>query len=149
MKCIWKILYILSLLMCLTACGEKNNSTNSGSNNGINISGKSDIQPSYIVEMFFDAFEKGDYEIMKTYCTEECIDTYFHDGDVFGMIWAKVIKIGEEPEILKENECRIFVDVEMETAKTSALYGESETSFYVVLNKMDDGSWVINSFVTG
>lgn len=149
MKHIRVFVCILSLFICLSACGEQNNSTSCGSNSGANILEKSDAQPLDIAEMFFDAFEKGDYALMKTYCTKECIDYYFHDGDVFGMVWCKAVKLEEEQGTLNENECIIEVDVEMETAKTSALYGESETSFYVVLNKTDDGSWAINSFVTG
>lgn len=149
MKRIGVIVCILSLFMCLCACGEQNNRTSSGSNSGANISEKSDAQPLDITEMFFDAFAKSDYTLMKTYCTKECIDSYFHDGDVFGMVWCKAVKLEEEQETSNENECRIAVDVEMETAKTSALYGESETSFYVVLNKTNDGSWAIHRFVTG
>lgn len=132
MKRVGVILCILSLFIFLSACSEQ----------------KSETQPVEIAEMFFGAFEKADYELMKTYSTQECIDTFFHDGDVFGMVWCKVVKM-EEPEILSEDECRIFVDVEMETAETSALYGETETSFYIVLNKTNNGSWAVHSFTTG
>jgi hypothetical protein len=37
----------------------------------------------------------------------------------------------------------------METAITSALYPETETSFYVVLKEQSDESWLIDSFVAG
>lgn len=141
---IWIIICLLSLCICLNACGEQNNSSG-----GADVSEKSNGQPLEVAEMFFDAFETSDYALMKTYCTEECIDTYFHDGDVNGMVWAKAVKLAEEPEILNENECGVFADVEMETAKTSALYGESETSFYVILKKTDNGSWEISRFATG
>lgn len=103
-----------------------------------------------VVEDFFSAFEKSDYVSMKTYCTKECIDTCFHDGDVIGMVWAKTPQIAEKPEFANENEYKIFVTVEMEPAKNSALYGSgSNTSFYVALKKTDSGSWLIDSFVTG
>ncbi len=106
-------------------------------------------EPTEIVETFFSAFEKANYESMETFCTEECVDKYFHEDDVFGMVWARATKIGEMQNNLNENECGIFVNVEMETAKTSALYPETETSFYVVLKKQNDKSWLIDSFVTG
>lgn len=148
MKRIRMIVCILSFFICLSACGEQNHSASYGSNNSANISETSHAQPLEITEKFFDAFEQGDYALMKTYCTKECIDSYFQEGSVSGMIWCRAVKL-EEQESSIENESIIAVDVEMETAKTSVLYGESETSFYVVLNKTDDGSWAINKFPTG
>lgn len=103
-----------------------------------------------VVEDFFSAFEKSDYEHMKTYCTKECIDTSFHEGDAFGMVWAKTPQIAEKPGFANENEYKIFVTVEMEPSKNSALYaGGSITAFYVALKKTDSGSWLIDSFATG
>ena len=101
------------------------------------------------MENFFSAFEKADYESMQTFCTEECVDRYFHEGDVFGMVWAKATEIGDIEYRQNNKECGIFVTVEMETAITSALYPETETSFYVVLKVQSDESWLIDSFVAG
>lgn len=106
-------------------------------------------EPTEVVENFFSAFEKANYESMETFCTKACVDRYFHEGDVFGMVWAKTTEIGEILDNPNEKECGIFVDVEMETAKTSALYPETETSFYVVLKNQSDETWLIDSFVTG
>jgi hypothetical protein len=135
--------------MGLAACKVKNDSADVGDNNNVSNSEVAVAEPVDIIESFFTAFEKADYESMKLYCTEKCINTYFHSDDVFGMIWAKAAQIAKEPESLNENECRIFVDVEMETAKTSALYGESETSFYVTMKRTDNNLWLIDTFVTG
>ncbi|MEG2138998.1 MAG: hypothetical protein RRY64_10110, partial [Oscillospiraceae bacterium] len=77
-----------------------------------------------------------------------CIEYYFHDGDVDGMVWAKLTESGEE-RIVDDHMINLFVTVEMETAKTSALYPETETSFYVELIQNDTGSWLINGFPTG
>ncbi len=104
--------------------------------------------PTDVTESFFSAFESSDYAAMEAYCTEKCIEYYFHDGDVNGMVWAELTEIGEE-EIADDHIIDIFVTVEMETAKTSALYPETETSFYVELIQNDDGSWLINGFHTG
>ncbi|MEG2000594.1 MAG: hypothetical protein RR053_04275 [Evtepia sp.] len=104
--------------------------------------------PSDVTERFFSAFESSDYATMKTYCTENYIEYYFHDGDVDGMIWAKLTEIGEA-KIVDDHSINLFVRVEMETAKTSALYPETETSLYVALIQNDNGSWLINGFPTG
>lgn len=104
--------------------------------------------PTDVTKKFFSAFESSDYTTMKAYCTEKCVEYYFHDGDVDGMVWAKLIESGEE-EIVDDHIINIFVTVEMETAKTSALYPETETSFYVELIQNDTGAWLINGFPTG
>jgi hypothetical protein len=141
----------LTLFICLTliACNNSSNSSEAGGNDNIYTPGETIMEPIEVVENFFYAFEKADYESMQTSCSQECINIYFHDGDVFGMVWAKVTKVEETTENLKEDEIRVFVDVEMKTAETSALYGETETSFYVVLKKQSDGSWLVDKFVTG
>lgn len=105
------------------------------------------VKPMDMVEDFFRAFEISDYKTMKKYCTESCIETYFHEGNVDGMVWAKLAEPAKE-EIVDDYVRRIFVTVEMETAETSALYPETETSFYVEFICSDD-FWLINGFPTG
>lgn len=129
---------LICLCVCLSACN------NAESNSDI-----LKLSPSDITKQFFSAFETADYETMKSYCTEACIEAYFHDGNVFGMIWAKAISIEESPVALEDGKYNIFVDVEMETAKTSALYPATETSFYVVLEQLENGSFLIDGFTTG
>ncbi|MEG2687422.1 MAG: hypothetical protein RR954_09955 [Christensenellaceae bacterium] len=132
----WKILSLIvtiCMVVSLTACKDKENRSNT---------------PADVTECFFSAFESSDYAAMKTYCTENCIEYYFHDGDVNGMVWAKLTESGEE-RIVDDHMINLFVTVEMETAKTSALYPETETSFYVELIQNDTGSWLINGFPTG
>ena len=51
-------------------------------------------------------------------------------------------------EIADDYVTRIFVTVEMETAKTSTLYPATETSFYVEFI-YSEGLWLINAFPTG
>ena len=100
---------------------------------------------------FFTAFENSDYEAMKSYCTKECIDSYFHENDVDGMKWAKATKIEDvyDENTIQADMYAFYVNVEMETSKNSALYGEKQTSFYVLLRQDEAGSWKINSFMTG
>ena len=104
------------------------------------------LNPTEITENFFASFEESDYQKMKLYCTEKCKKSFFHNGDVDGMAWAKLTEIGEEK--IDKNTCSIYVSVEMETVKRSALYPETSTSFFVVLIKDDNGSWLIDDFPT-
>lgn len=105
-----------------------------------------ETSPEGTVQAFFTAFETADYQSMQDYCTEDCVDTYFHDGDVFGMVWAKAENI--QKQTIEEGE-GFLVDVQMETAPTSALYPETETSFYVWLTQNAAGDWLVDSFTTG
>ncbi len=111
--------------------------------------GKADSQnPVDVANLFFSAFEAADYASMKKYCTDSCVEQYFHSDDVNGMVWAKVQEIGEET-ILENGTAYIFVTVEMETSQNSALYPETETSFYLEFQKAEDGKLLIHSFPTG
>lgn len=143
MKNIKKILIVLISLAVIISVSACNNSESDS-----NIS---QLSPADITEEFFSAFESSDYETMKSYCTESCIEDYFHGDDVFGMIWAKAVNIEKEPVVSEDhkNKVFVFVSVEMETAKTSALYPGSETSFYVVLEEIEEDSFLIDGFVTG
>lgn len=132
------LLMSLVLIVSLSAC-----------NNSENDSDISELSPVEITEQFFSAFETSDYETMKLYCTESCIENYFHGDNVFGMISAKAINIEKDPVVSEDDKYNILVNVEMETAETSSLYPNTETSFYVVLEKLENGSFLIDSFVTG
>ncbi len=116
------------LLMLLTACQK--------------VEG-----PAQVTQAFFTAFEEADYETMKTYCTKDCVETYFHAGDVDGMVWARLVELGEE-ELWDDTLVGLPVTVEMETTMTSVLYPETETSFYVELLR-EEGGWKIQAFPTG
>lgn len=126
------IAFVLCITFILIACQDAENDA---------------VKPMDIVEEFFQAFEVSDYEMMKRYCTESCIETYFHEGNVDGMVWAKLAEPAKE-EIVDDHVTRIFVAVEMETAETSALYPEMETAFYVEFI-YSDGVWLIDAFPTG
>ncbi len=126
-----KVLFIMILILTLCACGNSNKQSSED-----------------ITIKFFDAFETSNYELMKLYCTSDCIEKYFHDNDVNGMVWAKIRDMGQE-----ENEDNgfsyVFVTVDMKTSEISALYPDTETSFYVELQKQENGELLINSFPTG
>ena len=106
------------------------------------------LTPTEVTKNFFSAFASSDYEAMKSFCTDSCVQAYFHDGDVNGMVWAKLIETGKE-KIADDRIVHILATVEMETAPVSALYPETETSFYVELLRDENDAWRINSFFTG
>lgn len=141
MKSIKKIFILLMSLVVILSVSACNNSKSD--------SDISELSPAEITEQFFSAFESSDYETMKSYCTESCIEDYFHGDNVFGMIWAKAINIEKDPEVSEDGKYNIFVNVEMETAETSALYPGTETSFYVVLEEIEEDYFLIDGFVTG
>lgn len=140
----------LLLIMCLAfGVYKKNIDHNSFESNNTQLEDTL-ISPIEIVENFFNDFENADYEGMKTLCTPDCINIYFHDGDVFGMVWAKATSIGGEIRVSSETEYSVFVDVEMKPSEISTYSPkETGTSFYVVLKKQDDGRWLIDKFTTG
>lgn len=141
MRNIKKVLIVLISLVVILNVSACNNSEID--------SDISQLSESDITKQFFSAFESSDYETMKLYCTESCVEEYFHDDNVFGMIWAKAINIGKDPVVSNNGKYNILVDVEMETAETSALYPDTETSFYLVLEKLENSSFLIDGFVTG
>lgn len=71
------------------------------------------------------------------------------------MRWAraKEIKLVENPVFLGDTSAGTTlvygIPVEMETAKTSALYPSTETFFFVVLVKSEDGVWRVDRYTTG
>jgi len=107
--------------------------------------------PEEVVHVFFQAFENADYEGMKPYCTQECIDTIFNPDDLLGMKWAKAISIeASSADITEDNETAVFVSIEMEIVSADhALYGSDQTSFFVILSRDEEGTWLIDRFVTG
>lgn len=107
-----------------------------------------------VVTDFFTHFKECDYESMKTFCTQSCTAKYFHDKDVWGLISATPTSIGNEIRALSEVEYTIFIDANIEPLDPSLYTSEVNpevitTSFYLVLQKQDNGSWLIDRFTNG
>lgn len=108
-----------------------------------------------VIQKYFDAFGNADYESMKALATEYHNKNLVHDGDVWGMKWARIkeMELVEPPGFLRlkspESTLVYFVSVEMETVKTSAQYPSTRTSFYVTLVKDAGGNWRIDKYSTG
>lgn len=104
------------------------------------------------VRVFFSCFNQQDFEAMKNYCTQNCIDNFFGSGYVFGMTKAGVNSISFEPNerLQAENKIAVLVDVYMTPHEGSVfLPDQTETSFYLILKKQNDGSYLIDEFATG
>ena len=99
------------------------------------------------LDKFFEAFAESDYEAMKAFCTESCIEDYFHDGDVNGMIRANITET--ENARFKEGRFYYLVTVEIEASEDSELAGETTATFYVILVQDEEENWFINKFVFG
>ncbi len=108
-----------------------------------------------VVQKYFDSFAKADYKTMSTLATENHNKNLIHDGDVWGMKWAKAkeIKLIDDPKFLGidnlESTMVFGISVDMETAKTSAQYPSTQTFLYVVLVKGEDGIWRVDNYTTG
>jgi len=108
-----------------------------------------------VVQKYFVAFENADYKSMSALATDRHNKNIIHDGDVWGMKWAKAkeIKFIDDPKFLGidnlESTIVFGISVDMETAKTSAQYPSTQTFFYVVLVKGEDGIWRVDNYTTG
>lgn len=108
-----------------------------------------------VIEKYFLAFEKEDYESMKALSTDKHNREVVHEGDVWGMKWAKAVKIQQltNTRFLQlgdpESTMVFGVDVKMETAKTSSQYPATETFFFVILVKDSNGTWRVDGYTTG
>lgn len=105
--------------------------------------------PSYTVQGFFGAFETGDFEQMKAYCTENFVDQFFGDGYCFGMTTATLTDMSVDPmEYAKSsNDFQILAHVDM-TPHEDAVFGTDQTalSFRVSLLRQPDGRYLIDAF---
>lgn len=100
-----------------------------------------------VVQGYFDAFEKMDYETMKTLGTKYHNENFVHDGDVWGMKWAKIKEIDGLRQVVETFNLGVLV--ECETVKTSAQY-PTEQSFFFLNIVFDEQmkKWLINTYST-
>lgn len=111
--------------------------------------------PEYTVDQFFYLFSNGDFENIKRYCTQNCIDNFFRDNSVFGMKKATLQSISKDADDLRKRDFFIvgewaaLVNVTMTPAENSVFDpNQTETSFYLIL-KQQNGRYLIDEFATG
>lgn len=108
--------------------------------------------PTGTAELFFKSFNKSNFEEMKKYCTQSCVDTFFGNGFVFGMKKASVTSMGisQEEYLKSSNDFNIMVSVNMTPDENSVFEpSQTSTSFYICLIRQPDGRYLINRFATG
>ena len=109
-------------------------------------------QPVSVIKEFFKAFSSSDFETMKQYCTDSCVNGFFGDGYVFGMTRASIkdIEIDEREYAKSSNDFNVLVTVDM-TRYEGSVYpeGQTEAAFYLILMRQPDGTYKIDEFATG
>lgn len=115
-KCAIIIFCILSLCSLFVACSDFNNS-------GFETELVKDCLNSY-----FSYYEKGDFDNMKQYCTNNFVDEYFHEKDVFGNASAKLIDFEEIKYDYETNQYIAILYVECVPVLNSALYDKNNPS---------------------
>ena len=92
---------------------------------------------------------------LEKYCTEECVQTFFHPDNVNGIEKAELVTMDINPlEYAKSsNDFNVLVTVRFTAAKDSVFYDGTNnpqtTSFYIHLLRQADGNYLINDFFTG
>lgn len=109
--------------------------------------------PIRTVELFFKAFYNQDFEKMKRYCTQSCVDNFFGDDYVFGMKKAMPLSIATVDNLagkgFTDGEWIAQPKVKMIPAENSVFDpNQTETSFYLIL-KQQNGRYLIDEFATG
>lgn len=109
---------------------------------------------SAVVNDFFKAFEVSDFRSMEDFCTPECVKNYFRFTDqpnsmlanVFDMSWARCTELRVPVSNGTGGDTRtIGVSVVCERPPHSSLLG-GERRFWVLLEKQQDGTYLIDSF---
>lgn len=109
-------------------------------------------RPETTTGLFFNAFSSSDFDKMKDYCTQSCVEGFFGAEHVFGMKQAKVadMQISDAEYAKSSNDFNIFVTVDMTPHESSVFDpAQTSTSFYVCLLRQPDGRYLINEFATG
>ncbi len=118
----------------------------------VKISQYNNTTPEYTIDQFFYLFGDGDFDNMKKYCTQSCIDAFFKNDSVFGMKKASLTELNIDPKeyAKSSNGFNAFVTVDMTPHELSVFDpGQTSTSFYVILERQSDGRYLINNFATG
>lgn len=109
--------------------------------------------PFRTTELFFAAFYQQDFEKMKRYCTQNCVDNFFGDDYVFGMKKATPLSIGTVDHLAEKGftngEWIAQPEVKLIPAENSVFDpNQTKTSFYMIL-KQQNGRYLIDEFATG
>lgn len=108
--------------------------------------------PTRTAELFFKAFYNQNFEKMKSYCTEHCINAYFGNSSVYGMKSVSLKSIGTSAD---SHEASEKFPLEISAYKiefdNSSVFSKNRNSlsFYMLLHKQPNGTYLIDEFATG
>lgn len=149
------ILLILVLCLSVAACGDQgvpaknapkpDSSAQRASTPVSSPAMPEQTAPSAAVTAFFEAFADADYETMKTYCTDDCVEDNFCADSVYGMQTAKLTSIGAEALSHDGDDCDIPVTVALTPTANSRFAGQTQATFFVEL-ELEHGVWLIDEF---
>ena len=123
-------------------------------NNTVVYKGENLINPESTINSFFEAFADSNFTLMKNYCTAKCQGTFLSDGYCFGMTKAELtdMRIVNADDTVNPDkyDFAALVTVNMTPHERSVFdKSQTETSFYLILEKQPDGSYLIDEFATG
>ena len=155
----WKIGYVIrnknGILVDLSGNNLKVGTIMVDENNKVVFKSDDLKNPESTINGFFEAFADSNFTLMKNYCTAKCQGTFFGNGYCFGMTKASLQSISKNNDDLKMNEFTAgkwsaMVDVNMTPHEQSVFDpSQTETSFYVILERQSDGRYLIDEFATG
>lgn len=104
-----------------------------------------------VMNAFFKAFISGNYETMKKYCTNACINNHFITSDsgnvfaVFGMSMAKLKEVSVPDYLKGDSYVGYTVTVNCKTPEELSIV-KSQNTFRVFLDKQKDNTYLISDF---
>lgn len=147
------IIAVVILSIAVFASGILSNSAKNNYTTVEKTSQYDSTTPEYVIDQFFYLFENSDFDNMKMYCTQNCIDNFFGNDYVFGMKKATLQNIStDDDSALKgftDGEWVAQVKVKMTPGENSVFDPkQTETSLYLIL-KQQNGKYLIDEFATG
>jgi hypothetical protein len=109
-KSISIISIILSALLLFTACSNANT--------------KETKLVEECVTSYFSYYEKGDFDNMKQYCSDDFVAEYFDTDDVFGNIRAELVDLKEIKYDDESKQYTALVNVKCVPSSDSSLYNK-------------------------
>jgi len=118
----------------------------------VNMPKEDKIKALDVITKYFYAFSQNDFDKMRSLSTDRHNEEYMHDGDVWGIKWAlvKEIKMVGDVEFLKSESLKpvIVFDVlaYVERVGKSDVFPSAQLSFYVSVEKGEDGVWRVDRY---
>lgn len=151
-KFIVGVVSILLIICCFCSCKTTENSDQTKLFSTVANSADKNVQSDInsLLKSYFSYYEKGDYENMKQYCSDDFIKNYFHDKDVFGSAKSTLLKIDNSIKYDQEKgKYLVSVEEKVIPVKSSAYYDKEKSQVDVIndyiIKENGKGKLVIDS----